>query len=175
MGVGMAFAEINVSAGEDFMRTHGILPCIFRVLLTAALGVGLGLSIWQLMGSFSWNRDTASIANLIGSLLPLLALAWAGSIIAFCALARGASTRSLGVKWLVTTLTLWVCTTLIVVGVLHSYGTAFPYGTRVPTVMDIINLVSGAAYLASALSLGFIIAPLLILRALLSASSKIWQ
>lgn len=127
------------------------------------------------MGFFSWNRDTAWIADLIGSLLPLLALAWAGSIIAFCALLRGASTRPLGIKWLVTTLTLWVCTTLIVVGVFYSYGTAFPYGTRVPTVMDIINLVSGAAYLASALSFGFIIAPLLILRALLSASSKILQ
>lgn len=141
---------------EDFMKTHATFYSIFRLLLVTVVGTGLGLLAWRLMGPISWNRNTDWIADLVFStLLPILSLAWGCSIVVYCALLASSSTRPLGIEGLIITLTLWLCMTLVIVGVYYSSGTAYTNHIRV---------VIESAYLASGWSFGFILAPILIIR-----------
>lgn len=94
-----------------------------------------------------------------------LALAWAVNVIVCFGLLRLPLFRPSVVKWLTTTLILWLCITFVVVGTLYAYGTAYPYGTTAPTLADFLNLIGGSAYFAAGLSFGCILAPILLLRA----------
>lgn len=55
---------------------------------------------------------------------------------------------------------------LVIIGTMYFYGTAYPYGVIIPTLVDVLRLVGGAAYQAAGLSFGLVLAPLFILRCL---------
>ena len=146
------------------MKAHVVLFSIFRLFLIATIGVGLGLTAWRLISDIGWNGDTVWIPNLVGPVFPILTLAWVGSMIVYGTLLVRPSTRSLGLNGLITTLTFWLVTTLIVVGVYYSFGTAYS-----PPFIDVVGR---AAYFAAGLSFGFILTPLLIIRVLLLSKNK---
>lgn len=148
------------------MKTYDIFSIISRLLLIAVMGSVLRLSVWQLMNFFGWTRNTAWIANLVISIIPFLSLAGVCSIFFYGALLRAPSTRPLGVKWLLMALSVWLFTTLIVLGGIYSSGTAY---------LRPIDIVGGAAYLAAWLSLGFILGPLFIVRAVPFVITKVSQ
>jgi len=147
------------------MRTQIALSIIAGLVLVAVIGLGLGLLVWRLMSSIGWNRNTVWISNLVWPVLPLLALAWGGNVVVHSILLRSSASRHLAAQWLLITLAVWLCATLINVGVLHSYGTAYPYGTVTPTFADLVRLVAGSGYIAAGLSFGFVLGPLLAFRA----------
>ena len=138
---------------KTFIPSH-----VFRLLLVATIGSGLGFLAWQLMSVTHVNNDTVWISNLVTPILPMLALAWLGSAIICGVLSVNPPTRSFGIRGLVTTLTIWLVTTSIVVGVYYSSGSAYS--------PPFIEVVSSAAQMAAALSFGFILGPMLIVRAI---------
>lgn len=146
------------------MRAQVASSIIVRLVLVVTIGFGLGLLAWQLMSLAGWNRNTVWISNLVGPVLPLLALAWGGNVVVHSLLLRSSTSRRLAAQWLRITLAVWLFATLMTVGVLYLYRTAYPYNTMIPTFADLVKLASGAGYIAAGLSFGFVLGPLLAFR-----------
>ncbi len=129
---------------------------VSRLLLITGVGAGLGLLVWHGINAAGWNKSVAWVEDLIlPKLLPILALAWVGNLIVYGLLLKASAARSSAIKGLTTMLTLWLCTTFVILGVYYANGTAYANHLRV---------LGGAAYLASGLNFGLILAPMHIIH-----------
>ena len=61
-------------------------------------------------------------------------------------------------------LLVWISLTLVIIGTMYFYGTAYPYGVIIPTLVDVLRLVGGAAYQAAGLGFGLVLTPLFLLQ-----------
>jgi hypothetical protein len=90
-------------------------------------------------------------------LIPILSFSW------FCCLVGGGiltvypKTRAFGSYWLTVTVGTWLCFTVVTAAVQISYGTAYT---------SVGDILVGSTYLATGLSFGCILTPLLLVRLL---------
>jgi hypothetical protein len=130
-----------------------ILRHVSQLFLVAALGLGLGLSEWNLMDFVSWNAPW-----MLNWVFPVLGLGWVYSIFIYSGLliisAKYAFGVTLKIQKLITALTLWLFTTLGGIGFFYMGGMDY---------MTWEKIVSGSAYLAAIYNFGLILLPLFLL------------